>query len=107
MQRDEENRMKLYGRMIGLAVLAALAAPRAAIAQDCPGVFIRDSQSYDTHADPSSVERVNVVIPKGTRDTFVGYVVIGGKTFYVQLRAFLHNQADVRLDAGCVLGKYE
>src|SRR5271168_4866594 len=107
IRRNKENGMKLCGCVTSLAAIATFAAPGAAIAQDCPGVFIRDSQSYDTHADPYSVERVNGVIPKGTRDTFVGYIVIGGKTFYVQLRAFLHNQADVRLEAGCVLGKYE
>jgi len=99
--------MKPLSCVIPLTMLSAFGVPSAAIAGDCPGVFIRDSQSYDNRNDTGSLERVDVIIPKGTRDTIVGYTIIGGKTFYVQLRAFLHDPSDIRLKAGCVLGKYE
>lgn len=98
--------MKYFSRAIVLVSLTACLMPTLANAQDCPGVFIRDSQSYDTGNSPNVVERRDVVIPKGTRDVIVGYVVVGGKKYYQQLRAFLHDPADVRLKAGCVLGKY-
>ena len=98
--------MKFSRRVIILAALAACLMPTLAGAQECPGVFIRDSQSYDTGNDPNVVERRDVVIAKGTRDLIVGYVMVGGKKYYQQLRAFRHDPADVRLKAGCILGKY-
>jgi|SRR5580693_7875895 hypothetical protein len=85
---------------------AAMLVPAASSAQTCTGVFIRDSQSYDDGAAPNTVENKNLVVPKGTKDTFVGYVVIAGKTYYVQYRAYFHDPADIQLAKGCVLTKY-
>jgi hypothetical protein len=103
---DEEDGMKLAGCLMLLTSLSASFAPDVALAQSCPGVFIRDSQSYDNRNDKGSLERVDVVVPNGTRDTIVGYTIVGGRKFYVQFRAFLHDPSDIRLDAGCVLGRY-
>lgn len=99
--------MKRIRGIAGLAPLSALIASSPALAGACPGVFVRDSPSYDNRNDTGALERVGVVVPKGTRDTIVGYTVIGGKTFYVQYRAHLHDPSDIRLRAGCVLEKYE
>ena len=46
------------------------------------------------------------IVPKGTRDTIVGYVMAGGKKYYVQYRAYYHDPADIQLSKGCVLQKY-
>lgn len=89
----------LTGSLAGLAVVPAQA-------KDCPGTFIRDSQNYDNRTDPNKIERLDSIVPKGTKDLIVGYVVVGGKKYYVQLRAYLHDPADIRLKAGCVLEKY-
>ena len=94
-------------RCTRLATLLALFASSQAFAGAYPGVFVRDSPSYDNRNDTGALERVGVVVPKGTRDTIVGYTVIGGKTFYVQYRAYLHDPLDIRLKAGCVLEKCE
>ena len=99
--------MKLFGYAIVLASLFACIAANSASAEDCPGVFIRDLQSYDNRNNSNSLERIDVVVPKGTRDTIVGYVIVGGKKYYVQMRAYLHDPADIRLKPGCVLEKYE
>lgn len=99
--------MKRVGRLMFFVALSAALAPGIAYAQSCPGTFIRDSHSYDNRNDAGTLERVDVVIPKGTRDEIVGYTIVAGKKYYVQLRAFLHDPADIRLKAGCVLGKYE
>lgn len=99
--------MKRVTRLMCLAVLSAALAPSIASAQSCPGTFIRDSQSYDNRNDTGTLDRVDVIIPKGTRDEIVGYTIVAGKKYYVQLRAFLHDPADIRLKPGCVLGKYE
>jgi len=88
------------------ALSAAVLAPSLASAQTCSGVFIRDSQSYDDGATPNTVENKNLVVPKGTRDTFVGYVIVAGKKYYVQYRAYFHDPADIQLAKGCVLTKY-
>ena len=99
--------MKRIRCVAGLAMLSALIASSPALAGACPGVFVRDSPSYDNRNDTGALERVEVVVPKGTRDTIIGYTVVGGKTFYVQYRAYLHDPSDIRLKAGCVLEKYE
>ncbi|MFI4975053.1 MAG: hypothetical protein ACHP84_10985 [Caulobacterales bacterium] len=90
-----------------LGLAAAFMAPGVASAQTCKGVFIRDSQSYDNGDTPGTVVKMPVVVPKGTRDTIVGYVVIGGRKYYVQYRAYFHDPSDIRLTPGCVLGKYD
>ncbi len=99
--------MKRTRCVAGLAMLSALIASSPALAGACPGIFVRDSPSYDNRNDTGALERVGVVVPKGTRDTIIGYTVVGGKTFYVQYRAYLHDPSDIRLRAGCVLEKYE
>jgi hypothetical protein len=99
--------MKRIGCLIHLAVLSAVLAPSLACAQSYPGTFIRDSQSYDNRNNTGTLDRVDVIIPKGTRDEIVGHTIVAGKKYYIQLRAFLHDPADIRLKAGCVLGKYE
>lgn len=99
--------MKWTRCVAGLAMLSVLIGSSLALAGPCPGVFVRDSPSYDNRNDTGALERVGVVVPKGTRDTIVGYTVVGGKTFYVQYRAYLHDPSDIRLQAGCVLEKYE
>jgi hypothetical protein len=73
----------------------------------CPGVFIRDSQSYDNRGPSGALEKVDSIVPKGTRDEIVGYDIVDGKTYYVQLRAYLHDPADIRLKPGCELEKYD
>ncbi len=73
----------------------------------CPGTFIRDSQSWDNRGPTGEIEKIESVVPKGTKDEIVGYVIVGGKTYYVQLRAYLHDPADVRLQPGCKLERYE
>ena len=73
--------------LAGLTTLSALIASSPALAGGCPGVFVRDSPSYDNRNDTGALERVEVVVPKGTRDTIIGYTVVGGKTFYVQYRS--------------------
>ena len=99
--------MKRSSCLSALVGLAAFGAFSPAFAQGCPGVFLRDSQSYDNRNDAGALERVDVVVPKGTHDLIVGFAVVGGKTFYVQYRAYLHDPRDIRLRAGCVLTKYE
>lgn len=91
--------------MTGLA--AAILIPASALAHTCSGIFVRDSQSYDNGNTPGSVVKVPVIVPKGTRDTVVGFVIVGGKKYYVQYRAYLHDPADIRLDKVCALGKYD
>jgi hypothetical protein len=105
--RHEEQPMKRIRCIAGLTTLLALFASGQARASACPGVFVRDSPSYDNRNDRGELERVGVVVPKGTRDLIVGYTIVRGKTFYVQYRAYLHDPSDIRLKAGCVLGKYE
>jgi hypothetical protein len=92
--------------LIAILVAMAVAIPCAAFAQTCAGVFIRNSQSYDDGNTPQSVVTVPVIVPKGTRDTIVGYIILGGKKYYVQYRAYYHDPADIRLSKGCVLQKY-
>lgn len=93
--------------LIGALAALAAAIPGAALAQTCTGVFVRDSQSYNDGDAPGSVMKVaGSIIPKGTRDTIVGYVVAGGKKYYVQYRAYYHDPADIQLSKGCVLQKY-
>jgi hypothetical protein len=99
--------MKRIRCIAGLATLAALFASSQALAGACPGVFVWDSPSYDNRNERGELERVGVVVPKGTRDLIVGYTIVRGKTFYVQYRAYLHDPSDIRLKAGCVLEKYE
>ncbi len=98
--------MKVWAPFIALAALTALSTPNAASAQTCSGTFLRDSQSYDDGPTPNTVENKNLVVPKGTRDTFVGYVIVAGKKYYVQYRAYFHDPADIRLKPGCVLTKW-
>jgi hypothetical protein len=95
-------------RLLNLSSIAflAIAVPGIAFAQPCPGVFIRDSQSYDNTGEADTLVKVDVIIPKGTRDTIVGYEIVEGRKYYRQYRAFLHDPADIRLKAGCKLGKY-
>ena len=93
--------------VLGALTIAAVALPGAALAQTCTGVFIRDSQSYNDGDTPGSVVKVEgSVVPKGTRDTIVGYLILGGKKYYVQYRAYYHDPADIQLSKGCVLQKY-
>ena len=66
----------------------------------------RDSQNDFNRCDPGSLETSDVVAPKGTRDTFPGHTKVGGRKFYVQLRAFLHDPADIDPKPGCVLKPY-
>ena len=87
------------------AALPALVGVGSALA--CPGVFIRDSQNFDNRGATGALEKVDGIIPKGTRDEIVGYDVVNGRTFYVQLRAYLHDPADIRLKPGCKLEKYD
>ena len=98
------KRSSLLWTLVGPVAVASLSP---AFAQGCPGVFLRDSQSYDHRNDADALERVDVVVPKGTHDLIVGFAVVGGKTFYVQYRAYPHDPRDIRLRAGCVLTKYE
>ena len=93
--------------LVGALAALAAAIPGAALAQTCTGVFTRDSQSYNDGDTPGSVVKVaGSVVPKGTRDTIVGYVIAGGKKYYVQYRAYYHDPADIQLSKGCVLQKY-
>jgi hypothetical protein len=101
-----EDRMKRTISVIVLALLPTAFASMPAAAKDCPGLFIRDSQNYDNRGHPDEIERVDGVIPKGTRDTIVGFMIVGGKKYYVQIRAFLHEPADIRIQPGCKLEKY-
>lgn len=71
-----------------------------------PGTFIRNSQSYDNRGPTPGLQTINVVVPKGTQDTIVGYAVVDGRKFYIQYRAYLHDPADIRLRPGCRLGPY-
>ena len=94
---------------LSVAVCAAIAAASvatAASAQSCKGVFIRNSQSYDDGSAPGTLVNKNVVVPKGTSDSFVGYVIVAGKKYYVQYRAYFHDPADIKLAPGCVLTKW-
>ena len=86
--------------LAGLTTLSALIASSPALADGCLGGFVRDSPSYDDRNNTGALERGDVVVPKGTRDTIVGYTVVEGKTFYVQYRAYLHAPSDIRLKAG-------
>lgn len=88
------------------AALAAASVASAASAQSCKGVFIRNSQSYDEGDTPGTLVNKNVVVPKGTQDSFVGYVIVAGKKYYVQYRAYFHDPADIKLAPGCVLTKW-
>jgi hypothetical protein len=87
------------------AALPGLVGAASALA--CPGVFIRDSQNFDNRGPTGALEKVDGIIPKGTRDEIVGFDVVEGRTFYVQLRAYLHDPADIRLKPGCKLEKYD
>ena len=98
--------MKSAVPLILLALLPASIASMPAAAKDCQGTFIRDSQNYDNRTDPNKIEQVDGVIPKGTRDTIVGFMIVSGKKYYVQIRAFLHEPADIRIAPGCKLEKY-
>jgi hypothetical protein len=98
--------MSNHVRLGALIVALTAALPCAALANTCAGVFVRDSQSYDEGNTPGSVVKVPGVVPKGTRDTIVGYVILGGKKYYVQYRAYYHDPADIQLNKGCVLSKY-
>jgi len=89
--------------ILALGVATAVASPALA----CPGVFIRDSQSYDDRDPSGALVKVNVIVPKGTKDEIVGYTIVGGKKYDVQLRAYLHDPADIQIQKGCVLQKYE
>jgi hypothetical protein len=90
--------------IFALGVAASLGAPPAFA---CPGVFIRDPQSYDDRDGSGTLQTVDVIVPKGTKDEIVGYTIVGGKKYDVQLRAYLHDPADIQLQKGCVLKKYE
>jgi hypothetical protein len=103
---SREDRMKRIVSSILLAALSAAIATMPAAAKDCAGLFIRDSQNYDNRTNPNEIEKVDGVIPKGTRDTIVGFMIVGGKKYYVQIRAFLHEPADIRIQPGCKLEKY-
>ena len=93
--------------LVGALAALAAAIPGAALAQTCAGVFTRDSQSYNDGDAPGSVMKVaGSIVPKGTRDTIVGYLILGGKKYYVQYRAYYHDPADIQLSKGCVLQKY-
>jgi hypothetical protein len=99
--------MKLFA-LSGMAFIACeITFSAAALAGPCPGVFIRDSQSYDNRNAAGTLEKIDVVVPAGTRDDIVGYVVVEGREWFVQYRAYLHDPADIRLKAGCKLDKYE
>jgi hypothetical protein len=90
------------------ALCAALPAiVLAGSAHACPGIFVHDSQNYDNRGATGALEKVDGIIPKGTRDEIVGYDLVNGRTFFVQLRAYLHDPADIRLKPGCKLEKYE
>jgi hypothetical protein len=102
---EAEREMRMLPRY--LLTILVLIVPTSAWPQSCPGVFIRNSQSYDDRNTSGSLEKVDVVVPKGTRDTIVGYTIVAGRKFDVQLRAFLHDPRDIQLKPGCVLGKYE
>jgi len=101
--------MRLTAKFALLAVstLAGSLTWNAAAAGPCKGVFLRDSQSYDYGDAPNTVENKNLVVPKGAKDTIVGYVIVAGKKYYVQYRAYFHDPADIKLAPGCVLSKYE
>jgi hypothetical protein len=93
----------------GMAFIALqIAGPGPAFAKPCEGVFIRDSQSYDNRNQAGTLEKVDVIVPKGTRDTIVGYDIVDGRKWYVQYRAYLHDPADIRLvKPSCKLEKYD
>ena len=88
------------------AATAAASVATVASAQSCKGVFVRNSQSYDDGQAPGTLVNKNVVAPKGTQDSFVGYVIVAGKKYYVQYRAYFHDPADIKLAPGCVLTKW-
>jgi len=66
-------------------------------ASACPGVFIGDSQNYDNRSCDGHLETIEGRIAKGTRADIFGYVVVDGRKYYIQLRAYLHAPADIRL----------
>ncbi len=72
----------------------------------CPGTFIRDSQNYDNRSADGSLETIEGVVRKGTRDEIVGYAIVEGRKYYIQLHAYLHAPADIRLAPGCKLKPY-
>jgi hypothetical protein len=88
------------------AAMAAASGASAASAQSCKGVFVRNSQSYDEGQVAGTLVNKNVVVPKGTQDSFVGYVIVAGKKYYVQYRAYFHDPADIKLAPGCALTKW-
>jgi hypothetical protein len=92
-------------RAAGFAFAIGLAAATPAFA--CPGLFLRDSQNYDNRDASGALETIDGFVPKGTRDEIVGYVIVEGRKYFVQLRAYLHDPADIRLKPGCTLQKYE
>jgi hypothetical protein len=95
-----------FGALAAALAAAIVATPGAASANTCTGVFVRASQSYDDGNTPGSIVKVPVVVPKGTRDTIVGFVMLGGKKYYVPYRAYYHDPSDIQLSKGCVLQKY-
>jgi hypothetical protein len=103
LPEGEMQRPRLAQLLIFTLALCAMTAPAIA----CPGVFIRDSQNYDNRDGTGALETVDGNVPKGTADEIVGYDIVQGRKFYVQLRAYLHDPADIRLKPGCVLRKYE
>ena len=99
-------RAKTLAVALCAATAAASVATAASAQPSCKGVFIRNSQSYDEGDTPGTLVNKNVVVPKGTQDSFVGYVVVAGKKYYVQYRAYFHDPADIKLAPGCVLTKW-
>ena len=72
----------------------------------CEGVFLRDSQNYDNRSPDGHLETIEGVVPKGTRDDIIGYAIVDGQKYYIQLRAYLHKPSDIRLAPGCKLKPY-
>lgn len=87
-----------------VAGLAGLSFASSAFA--CEGVFLRDSQNYDNRSPDGHLETVEGFVPKGTRDDIIGTAMVEGKTYYIQLRAYLHKPSDIRLSPGCKLKPY-
>ena len=72
----------------------------------CEGLFLRDSQNYDNRSPDGHLETVDGLVPKGTKDDIIGFAIVDGQKYYIQLRAYLHKPADIRLAPGCVLKPY-